>query len=308
MKIEDLTAFVAVIRLQSTRLAADELGLTQPAITRRVQNFEESLGIALLNRQTKPLKPTLMGNRVYQQCRHILREVDALTDLVAADSPPSGLLRLAVPQSLSESSLLPALKKLSSQFPEIQPRLSSGWGEELLLRVQSQELEAAVVLFPLSKQFPEGVENQPLGAVDLVVVGPKDPQALPQALPQRLEDCYQRGWILNPQGCGFRAALQRALTEQGLPLLINLEAFGTTLQLSLIAEGRGLGLMPRALVEHHALRDQLELYALKDFAPRSQLWLIYPNVPASQIPAIDAFAAAIAEGLDLADVHKPSTC
>lgn len=304
MKIEDLTAFVAVIRLQSTRLAADELGLTQPAITRRVQNFEESLGIALLNRQTKPLKPTLMGNRVYQQCRHILREVDALTDLVAADSPPSGLLRLAVPQSLSESSLLPALKKISSQFPEIQPRLSSGWGEELLLRVQSQELEAAVVLFPLSKQFPEGVENQPLGAVDLVVVGPKDPQALPQ----RLEDCYQRGWILNPQGCGFRAALQRALTEQGLPLLINLEAFGTTLQLSLIAEGRGLGLMPRALVEHHALRDLLELYALKDFAPRSQLWLIYPNVPASQIPAIDAFAAAIAEGLDLADVHKPSTC
>ena len=36
MKIEDLTAFVAVIRLQSTRLAAEELGLTQPAITRRV--------------------------------------------------------------------------------------------------------------------------------------------------------------------------------------------------------------------------------------------------------------------------------
>ncbi|WP_232829681.1 LysR family transcriptional regulator [Rahnella sp. NRRL B-41462] len=61
MKIEDLTAFVAVIRLQSTRLAADELGLTQPAITRRVQNFEESLGIPLLNRQTKPLKPTPDG-------------------------------------------------------------------------------------------------------------------------------------------------------------------------------------------------------------------------------------------------------
>jgi len=221
--------------------------------------------------------------------------VDALSDLGAADRPPSGLLRLAVPQSLSESSLLPALKTLSAQFPEIQPRLSSGWGEELLLRVQRQELEAAVVLFPASKQFPDGVENQPLGGVDLVVVGPK----AAGGLPQRLEDCYQHGWILNPQGCGFRAALQRALTEQGLPLLINLEAFGTTLQLSLIAEGRGLGLMPRALVEHHPLRHDLSLYALKDFAPRSQLWLVYPNVPASQIPAIDAFAAAIAHGLDL---------
>ena len=297
MKIEDLTAFVAVIRLQSTRLAAEELGLTQPAITRRVQNFEESLGIALLNRQTKPLKPTLMGKRVFQQCRNILREVEALSDLVAADHPPSGLLRLAVPQSLSETSLLPALKMLSSDFPQVQPRLSSGWGEELLLRVQRQELEAAVVLFPASKQFPSGLESQALGSVDLVVVGPNDPNVPPL---RKLEEGYQRGWILNPEGCGFRGALQRALTEQGLPLLLNLEAFGVTLQLSLIAEGRGLGLMPRALVERHALRPQLQIYSLQDFAPRSQLWLVYPNVPASQIPAIDAFAAAIAQGLDLA--------
>ncbi|GBU14089.1 tdc operon transcriptional activator [Enterobacterales bacterium] len=297
MKIEDLTAFVAVIRLQSTRLAAEELGLTQPAITRRVQNFEESLGLPLLNRQTKPLKPTLMGKRVFQQCRNILREVEALNDLVAADTPPSGLLRLAVPQSLSETSLLPALKMLSSDFPQIQPRLSSGWGEELLLRVQRQELEAAVVLFPASKQFPVGLESQALGSVDLVVVGPNDPTV--PAL-KRLEEGYQRGWILNPEGCGFRAALQRALTEQGLPLLLNLEAFGVTLQLSLIAEGRGLGLMPRALVERHSLRPLLQIYSLQDFAPRSQLWLVYPNVPASQIPAIDAFAAAIAHGLDLA--------
>ncbi|MFZ4832136.1 LysR family transcriptional regulator [Rouxiella sp. Mn2063] len=295
MKFEDLTAFMAVYRLQSTRVAAEELGLTQPAITRRVQNFEESLGIVLLDRQTKPLKPTLIGKRVFQQCQNILREVDALRDLVADDTPASGLLRLAVPQSLSESSLLPALNALSSHFPQVQPRLSSGWGEELLTRVQQQDLDAAVVLFPASKQFADGVESQALGSVELVVVGPKT--AAPP--PKHLDQCYQQGWILNPQGCGFRAALQRALTEQGLPLLINLEAFGTSLQLSLIAQGRGMGLMPRALVEQHPLRDQLSLYTLNDFAPHSQLWLIYPPILASQIPAVEVFAEAMAKGLGL---------
>ncbi|MNF14302.1 hypothetical protein D3C80_2164670 [compost metagenome] len=59
-------------------------------------------------------------------------------------------------------------------------------------------------------------------------------------------------------------------------------------------------------MEHHALRPDLAIYALKDFAPRSQLWLIYPNVPASQIPAIDAFAAAIAQGLDL-PIHSANS-
>lgn len=58
MKIDDMDAFVAVIRCQSTNLAAEALQLTQPAITRRVQNFEEDLGATLLDRNTKPLKPT----------------------------------------------------------------------------------------------------------------------------------------------------------------------------------------------------------------------------------------------------------
>jgi DNA-binding transcriptional LysR family regulator len=47
MKIDDMDAFVAVIRCQSTNLAAEALQLTQPAITRRVQNFEEDLGATL---------------------------------------------------------------------------------------------------------------------------------------------------------------------------------------------------------------------------------------------------------------------
>lgn len=73
MKIDDIDAFVAVIRSQSISQAAESLRLTQPAITRRVQNFEEALGVSLLDRNTKPLKPTPMGMRVYEQCRAVLR-------------------------------------------------------------------------------------------------------------------------------------------------------------------------------------------------------------------------------------------
>ncbi|MCF5264416.1 helix-turn-helix domain-containing protein, partial [Pseudomonas syringae] len=47
MKIDDIDAFVAVIRCQSISHAAESLDLTQPAITRRVQNFEQALGVEL---------------------------------------------------------------------------------------------------------------------------------------------------------------------------------------------------------------------------------------------------------------------
>jgi DNA-binding transcriptional LysR family regulator len=54
MKIDDIEAFVTVVRCQSISAAAQVLELTQPAVTRRIQNFEEALGVVLLDRNTKP--------------------------------------------------------------------------------------------------------------------------------------------------------------------------------------------------------------------------------------------------------------
>ena len=64
MKIDDIDAFVAVIRNASLSHAAESLGLTQSAITRRVQSLEESLGVELLDRNTKPLTHCRRAPRV----------------------------------------------------------------------------------------------------------------------------------------------------------------------------------------------------------------------------------------------------
>lgn len=61
MKIDEINAYVTVIRCQSLQQAALSLGLSQPAITRRLQNFEEALGVDLLDRNTRPLKATATG-------------------------------------------------------------------------------------------------------------------------------------------------------------------------------------------------------------------------------------------------------
>ena len=60
MKTDDLKAFDAVVRIGSISEAARALGLTQPSITRRIQNLEEALGVQLLDRNTKPPRPCLL--------------------------------------------------------------------------------------------------------------------------------------------------------------------------------------------------------------------------------------------------------
>ena len=154
-EIDDVDAFVAVVRCQSIGHAAESLDLTQPAITRRVQNFEQALGVELFDRNTKPLKPTPMGIQVYQKCLAILRGMGSLRELVATDTPPSGLLRLGVPQTIGDVVLLDALRHLRGQFPDLREQVVTGWGSHLIGKIESGELDAAAALFPAGKIFPK---------------------------------------------------------------------------------------------------------------------------------------------------------
>ncbi|MDE1169381.1 MAG: LysR family transcriptional regulator [Pseudomonas sp.] len=294
MKIDDIDAFVAVIRCQSISQAALSLQLTQPAITRRVQNFEQALGVELFDRNTKPLKPTLIGTQVYEQCRTILREMDALRELVASDAPPSGVLRLGVPQTIGDVVLLDALKHLRQQYAGLRAQVSTGWGSHLVGKIERGELDAAAALFPAGKIFPDNIIGESIGKMELVVVCAK--AQLPKK-PCKLADCYDSGWVLNPDGCGFRAGLARTLSEQGLQLKVNLETFGTELQLGLVAEGMGLGLVPRDLLERSAHREQLAVVPLKDFKPVMDLWLIYPRFLGNLQGPVATFGELVAQSL-----------
>lgn len=170
MKIDEIDAYVTVIRCQSLQQAALSLGLTQPAITRRLQNFEEALGVELLDRNTRPLKATATGRVVYEQCRVIQRELDVLREIVATDTPPVGTLRLGVAQTIADIALTDAMRGLKAAYPDLQARASTGWGSQLLQRVEQGELDAAAILLPNNKTFDETLSARSLGRIKLAVV------------------------------------------------------------------------------------------------------------------------------------------
>lgn len=290
MKIDDISAFVAVVRNQSISAAADALGLTQSAITRRVQNLEQALGVELLDRSVKPPKPSLMGKQVFEQCARVLLEVDRLRDLVQEDHAPTGVFRIGVIQTIGDVVLLDTLQKLNQAFDGLQTEVSSGWGAQLVQRVARSEIDAAVALFPATKVLPDGLRGRTLGRIELVVVAKRDAMARRS---YKLRDIFGEGWVLNPDGCGFRAGLARALAEQGLSFKINLETFGTDLQLGLAANGVGLGLMPRPILERSRHRNELDIVNVTDFKPVLDIWLVQPLQPGPVQHAIDLFAQSV---------------
>ena len=105
MNTHDLVAFVAVVETGSIVAASARLNLTQPGVTRRIQNLEEMLGAQLLDRLSKPLKPTAAGIEAYEQGRRLLRMLDDLKSGVASDGVVRGEFRLGLTPYLSEAGL-----------------------------------------------------------------------------------------------------------------------------------------------------------------------------------------------------------
>src|SRR4030095_15737697 len=86
MDTRQLQAFCAVVEKKSFSQAADQLGVTQPAVSLQVRALEERLGQTLLDRSGRRVEPTGAGLRLYRSGQRLLALEGQLYDEVAADS------------------------------------------------------------------------------------------------------------------------------------------------------------------------------------------------------------------------------
>src|SRR5690348_14325811 len=105
MEFEDLRTFVAVAETRSVSQAARQMFLTQPAVTRRLQRLETSLGGALVDRRRRPFTLTPAGQEVLERCRRVLHSVREVKAAITLDGAPAGELRIGVAHALTEITL-----------------------------------------------------------------------------------------------------------------------------------------------------------------------------------------------------------
>src|SRR5919198_1955723 len=95
MDTRQLAAFCAVVERRSFSLAAERLGVTQPAVSQQVRALEERLGRRLLDRSGRRVEPTEAGLRLYRGAQRVLQaEEQLLDDLAEPDAPLRGTLEI----------------------------------------------------------------------------------------------------------------------------------------------------------------------------------------------------------------------
>jgi len=118
--MQGIAAFAETVRRGSFAAAARELGLTPSAVAKSVARLESDLGLRLLHRTTREVSLTSDGHGLYERCRHIVEELDALrAQAEGVRGEPSGTLRLSVPVTWGRRVLVPQLASLVARHPRI---------------------------------------------------------------------------------------------------------------------------------------------------------------------------------------------
>lgn len=117
----DLAFFATLARHGTLAAAAQDLGLSAPAVSRRLSALETRLGVRLLNRTTRRQSLTAEGERYLTEGRRILGDLDALErSLTAARDTPRGLLRINTGIGFGRRHLGPAVSDFTRQHPQVE--------------------------------------------------------------------------------------------------------------------------------------------------------------------------------------------
>jgi DNA-binding transcriptional LysR family regulator len=241
MRTSFLEAFLLTVDTGSMAEAARRLDLTPAAVAQQLRSLEAEMGVALLARVGKTVRPTEAGHRVLERCRALVRDTASVIAL-ATQGELSGELRIGAVNTALNFLLPDVLAALTASYPDLRFYIQSALSSELFDLVQRGELDAAVCLHP---QFvlPKTCGWQLLREEELIALAPlgmagKDPHTLLQTMPFIRYDRNQWG--------GQQA--ERYLRRVGIAPRERYELSNLAAIISLVGRGLGVALVPDAVL------------------------------------------------------------
>lgn len=124
-RLDVMRLFTRIVERRSFTQAAADLALLRSSATQAIKQLEARLGVRLLQRTTRHVRPTLDGEAYYRRCIAILGEVED-AEAAFSTAKPRGLLRVDVHGTLARHFVLPALPAFLADYPDLQLHLGEG--------------------------------------------------------------------------------------------------------------------------------------------------------------------------------------
>lgn len=268
LKLKPLLIFERVLESSSIARAARELNLTQPAVTKAIQELEADLDVPLFERTNRGVIPTCYGNLLGARVKTVIAELRYLTDeLNAFRSGDTGHVIVGTLISASARLLPDTISKLKQQRPGVLITVREGPTDHLFPALASGELDMVVGRLPerdlpLTRMF--AFEHTVLYREAMcAVAGCLHPLVSRSDI--RLSDLLEWPWILPLPESPARLTAENLFLNAGLSMPTNVvESLSLLTNIGLMQDSPSISLMPRAVAEHFAKLGLLAILNLGD--------------------------------------------
>src|ERR1700722_423727 len=263
LKLRDLHAFLTAVQRGSISKAAQQLGVSQPAVSEAIADLEHALGVRLLDRRPHGVEPTIYGDAllkrgavVFDALKQSIRDIEFLAD------PAAGELKIGCPEAIA-AILPPILERFSRQYPRVV--LSVGLEATATLelpglRERRFDLVVALLLRPSMGDGLEDDLNIEVIFDDHLVVASGMRSQWARRRKIDLAELVNEPWILAAPGSAPYRIISEAFRARGLAIpKISLMTLSVHLRTNMVASGHFITTFPHSVVRLHADRFSLKV-------------------------------------------------
>lgn len=215
MNLQNLRVFLKVAELEHITRAAEELNLSQPAVTKTIQSLEHEIGLELVERQGRRIALTHAGRVLQDYARRIFvleREMEEA--LSALRDVAGGEVTLASNTTAGVYLLPPIVARFRSSYPQVTLHIAILNKHEVIEEIMNWNLDFGLVEGDPSS-LPSGLKVNVFAHDELIlVVSPKHRWCGPH--PLKPEDLGTNELLLRENGSGIREVIEQALLRYGV--------------------------------------------------------------------------------------------
>ncbi|QOR35204.1 LysR family transcriptional regulator [Clostridium sp. 'deep sea'] len=278
MEFHQLESFINVVNLKSFSKAADELFITQPAITNNIKNLEKELNTILLNRKNKKITLTEHGKILYKYAVNLINIRDtAKFDINLSKNKMEGNLEINI-NSVAEQYILPyIIKDFSETYPSITFTINHKDSKQVCNDIIKRgNINYGIIVAEQKNPLLEYID---LFEDELIIVVPNTKKYKYNAYKKVAIDFLKnQKIILSDEGSETHLLIKKALAEQSIDLndlnIILLPQSNESIK-KMVALGIGVSIISKCAVENELKLGLLKPYLLKDIRIKRKFSFVY---------------------------------
>jgi LysR family transcriptional regulator, nitrogen assimilation regulatory protein len=236
MQYRQLYYFVRIVEAGSFSQAARTIHVAQPALSQQISELEASLGVPLLQRSARGVRPTVAGRKFYDEASSILRKYENLPGLVRSSAGNiEGRVSVGMPASLSTTLVGPFIETCRASHPKVTLKFIDGDSEFLREEVENNRLDLALAY---EDEFFPVVSRQPLFRQNHYLISSRRSSPT-TAGTISLEEVAKMPLVLPARLNARREVIERTFAEAGLSLNLAAEAVTVSSEFSAVRSGAG---------------------------------------------------------------------